>query len=124
MAYRKCPNHGWLDTSQYTVDESGETICPACEIAVSNYRDDEPRNRNLGFPMVHEIDAPASEWSMYEPCTVCGETDLHQHVDSYERVIIDEESGAVTEFDALDEIDVKRVECPTCESVLFEREDQ
>jgi len=30
MVFRKCPEHGWLATSEYTVDESGETVCPIC----------------------------------------------------------------------------------------------
>lgn len=29
MGYRHCPDcEKWLSTSEYTVDESGETICP------------------------------------------------------------------------------------------------
>ena len=29
MGYRYCPKHGsWLETADYTVDDSGETICP------------------------------------------------------------------------------------------------
>jgi len=28
--FRKCPEHGWLATSEYTTDEHGETVCPIC----------------------------------------------------------------------------------------------
>jgi len=30
MVFRRCPEHGWLATSEYTVDDIGETVCPIC----------------------------------------------------------------------------------------------
>lgn len=40
MAYRYCPEHdAWLETADYTVDESGEMICPEHDIAVHGYID-------------------------------------------------------------------------------------
>lgn len=41
MAFRECPNHGWLRTSEYTVcSKTGEIICPECGMAVTGYRSD------------------------------------------------------------------------------------
>lgn len=32
MGFRKCPRHGWMATTEYTVSPSGETICPTCAL--------------------------------------------------------------------------------------------
>lgn len=48
MVFRKCERHGWLATSEYTVDEQGETVCPICVLdddtpaAVHDYRTNPP----------------------------------------------------------------------------------
>ena len=46
MAYRECPNHGWLETGEYTVSPDGETLCPVCESTLSGYYGD-VRSRRL-----------------------------------------------------------------------------
>lgn len=43
MGYRKCSKHGWLETNEYTVDASGQTICPACETATTGFQMETPR---------------------------------------------------------------------------------
>lgn len=40
MAYRECPNHGWLETAEYVVNEGGQTVCPVCETATHGYYGD------------------------------------------------------------------------------------
>lgn len=61
MAYRECPNHGWLETAEYGVSPGGETMCPICEVPVTGYYED-VRTRHkfgdIGGP-THE---PRSEW--------------------------------------------------------------
>lgn len=54
MAYRYCPEcDRWLETSEYTVDSSGETVCPEHR-AVHGYIDGSIRTeadlrQNLGY---------------------------------------------------------------------------
>lgn len=43
MGYRKCPNHGWLETAEYTVDKSGQTICPECALPTLDFSMNMPR---------------------------------------------------------------------------------
>lgn len=59
MAYRECETHGWLETAEYTVDASGETICPVCEVALSGYYPDVGTpGRSFGGPNHH----PRKRW--------------------------------------------------------------
>jgi hypothetical protein len=38
MTHRFCPTcERWLETAEYTVDQSGQTICPTHEISVHGY---------------------------------------------------------------------------------------
>lgn len=50
MAYRKCEKHGWLETSEYTVTPSGETICPMCETALTGYYGSVKMRDSIGGP--------------------------------------------------------------------------
>lgn len=52
MAYRYCPDCGrWLETSEYTVDEIGETVCPEHR-AVHGYIDGSIK---VATRLVHEL---------------------------------------------------------------------
>ena len=50
MAYRKCDEHGWLETAEYTVTPSGQTICAVCEVATHGYYADVQGRTSFGGP--------------------------------------------------------------------------
>lgn len=62
MAYRKCPNHGWLETAEYAVDPCGETVCPACELAVTGFYEDARTRMRFGNPGGPNH-SPRPEWT-------------------------------------------------------------
>lgn len=51
MTYRYCPNcDKWLETSEYTVDEIGETICPDHRIALHGSL----QGHGRGYPLTEQ----------------------------------------------------------------------
>lgn len=38
MALRECPNHGWIETADYSPDDSGELRCDECGEPVRGHR--------------------------------------------------------------------------------------
>jgi hypothetical protein len=77
MAFRKCPNHGWLRTSEYTVCEhSGETICPECGVAVHGYRSTTPAWFKRKRRASHEFERPLDVFGSGNPLS------MHDSVDN------------------------------------------
>jgi uncharacterized Zn finger protein (UPF0148 family) len=77
MAYRKCPNHGWLATHEYSVcSKTGETICPECGVAVSGYKEKTPAWYNRKRSPTHDFEPPEQVYG------ACGERCVHDEAEA------------------------------------------
>jgi hypothetical protein len=100
MVFRKCPNHGWLRTSEYTVCEfSGETICPECGIAVHGYKEKTPAWYNKKRSSFHEFEPPLQVYGSGNPLSMHDKLDDEPLPDELEEKVRERLREGLMEFE-------------------------